>query len=105
MIFRIAMAVALAAGLLTVFGFWWRTQSSRTVQPTRSHVVLIGASIGQAWRLEEWPLRVHEPTFTAESLAQWQFDKSVAVDAVLLRPQMFSLSLAWLQSFLRAPQR
>jgi hypothetical protein len=50
------------------------------------HVVLIGASIGQGWHLEAWPVRMNEPGFRAEAVAAWQFDKTEALDEVLMRP-------------------
>ena len=53
----------------------------------RVYVTLIGASIGQAWNLAGWPDRVNAPEYSADSIAAWQFDKSEAVEEVLLRPK------------------
>jgi hypothetical protein len=106
MILRLTVWTVAALVLLLAFGIWRSRASRRGAGRERTHLVLIGASIGQTWHLAAWPLRAHAPAFTAESLAQWQFDKSEAVDAVLLRPQMkFALSRAWLQSFVRPPQK
>lgn len=54
---------------------------------SKVHVTLIGASIGQAWNLARWPDRANVPEYTADSIAAWQFDKSEAVEEVLLRPK------------------
>jgi lysophospholipase L1-like esterase len=102
------MTVWAAAGVVVLIAFGvWRSRASRRIPGhERTHLVLIGASIGQSWHMAEWPLRAPAPSFTAESLAQWQFDKTESVDAVLLRPQMkFTLSRAWLQSFVHPPQK
>jgi lysophospholipase L1-like esterase len=106
MILRLTLWTLPVLVLLIAFGIWRSRAYRRDARPASTHLILIGASIGQAWHLAGWPLRANAPAFTAESLAQWQFDKTEAVDAVLLRPQMkFALSRAWLQSFLRPPQK
>jgi hypothetical protein len=73
----------------------------------RTHVVLVGASIGQAWRIAEWPQRVGDARFSAESIAVWRFDKAEAVeDDIVLRPAArFRVSRSWLAKFLRPPRR
>jgi len=72
-----------------------------------THVVLIGASIGQAWRLAEWPERVKAQNFTAESIPAWQFDKTEVVDEVLMRPKRkFHPTRTYLRSlFLPSPRK
>jgi len=68
------------------------------------HVVLIGASIGQAWHLAEWPSRTKTIGFTAESIPAWQFDKSEALDEVLMRPRRkFRPTRTYLKSLFQAP--
>lgn len=70
------------------------------------HVVLIGASIGQAWHLAEWPARAKVSGFTAESIPAWQFDKTEAVDEVLMRPaRKFRPTRTYLKSLLQPPPR
>ena len=106
MILRITIWVLAAVVLVIAFGIGRNRASRPDARSGRTHLVLIGASIGQSWHLAGWPLRAHVPGFSAESLAQWQFDKTESVDAVLLRPQMkFTLSRAWLRSFVRPPQK
>ena len=54
---------------------------------SRAHITLIGASIGQAWNLAGWPARANAPEYSADSIAAWKFDKSEAVEEVLLLPK------------------
>jgi hypothetical protein len=71
-----------------------------------SHVVLIGASIGQDWRLAQWAERTGATGISAESIAVWQFDKSKSVDEVLMRPKRkFTPTLSYFRSLLAAPPR
>jgi hypothetical protein len=66
--------------------------------------MLIGASIGQAWRLDGWPARANAPGFTAESIAEWQFDKSSAVRVASLRPaRHFEFTRTYLKSLFQPP--
>lgn len=72
----------------------------------RIHVALVGASIGQAWQLADWPARMRVPGFTAESIPVWQFDKSTAIEQILLRPvTTFRLSRSYLRSLLAPPPK
>jgi len=71
-----------------------------------THIVLIGASIGQGWHLAEWPARVHAEGFTAESIPAWQFDKSEVLDEVLIRPaRKFHPTRSYLKSLFQPPPR
>lgn len=74
---------------------------------TPAHIVLIGASIGQAWRLPEWPARMHLSGVTAESIPVWQFDKTAAVDEMVRRPsRTFHPSRSFIRSlFGPAPKK
>ena len=76
----------------------------RTEQAYR--IVLLGASIGRAWRLQEFAARVHDGRYTVESYAVWQFDKSEMLDEVLMRPaRKFHPTRTYLKSLFRpAPQ-
>jgi hypothetical protein len=72
----------------------------------RRHLVLVGASIGHAWRLAEWPHRVGNSRITAESIAAWQFDKSEAIEGLLMRPATrFRITRSYIASLLHPPQR
>jgi GDSL-like Lipase/Acylhydrolase family len=72
----------------------------------QTHIVLIGASIGQQWQLAEWPGRKQLSHFTAESIPAWQFDKSEVVGEVLMRPRRkFHPTRTYLKSLLQPPPR
>ncbi|HTT20466.1 MAG TPA: GDSL-type esterase/lipase family protein [Candidatus Sulfotelmatobacter sp.] len=71
-----------------------------------THIVLIGASIGQSWQLAEWPARVKASGFSAESVPAWQFDKSEVVEEILMRPaRKFHPTRTYLKSLFQAPPR
>ncbi len=69
-------------------------------QAAKPRVVLIGASIGQDWRLAEFPARVGRDDTVFESIAVWQFDKSDALDELLMRPKRrFHLTRTYIKGF------
>jgi hypothetical protein len=74
--------------------------------PDARKVLLIGASVGKAWNLPEWPGRVDDKRFRLESIAVYQYDKSEALDEVLMRPKRkFRLTRTYLKGFFKpAPQ-
>ncbi len=91
-----------------VVGFAAKRMSSRNIEtsPGTMHIVLIGASIGQSWHLAEWPKRTGASGVSAESIAAWQFDKTEAVDEVLMRPgRKFHLTRTYLRSLFEPPPR
>jgi len=86
---RIAIVIVLAAFIVAAIAVAMVKRSivhKMSQSPKTTHVVLVGASIGQEWHLAEWPARVNTSGFSAESLAVWQFDKAEAVEEVLMRP-------------------
>jgi hypothetical protein len=81
-----------------------RRRISESAKPV--HVVLIGASIGQGWHLADWPARAKVLGFTAESIPVWQFDKTEAVEEVLMRPtRKFRLTRSYVKSLTQPPPR
>jgi hypothetical protein len=75
-----------------------------STDPRSVHVMLIGASVGQAWHLAEWPARTNMPGFTAESIAIWQFDKTEGVEEALMRPRRrFRPTRTYLKSLFQPP--
>jgi hypothetical protein len=69
-------------------------------------VVLIGASIGEAWNLPELPARTHGAGYQFEALQAWQFDKSDVLNEVLMRPERkFKLTRTYFKGFFKpSPQ-
>lgn len=106
---RVAVWSLVTGTLLIGFGFMITRDStdiSMTQAGKTTHVVLIGASIGQAWHLAEWPARVKASGFSAESVPAWQFDKSEVLEEVLLRPaRKFHPTRTYLRSLLQGPPR
>jgi hypothetical protein len=86
---------------------WFVSTRAPERSPGDLHVALVGASIGQDWHLAQWPARVKATTLSAESFAVWQFDKTAAVDELLMRPKRpFRLTRTYLKSlFAPAPRK
>ena len=63
-------------------------------------ILLLGASVGQAWKIEEWPQRMQNRKFTFESISVYKFDKTEALDEILMRPKRkFRLTRTYLKGF------
>jgi hypothetical protein len=78
------------------------TAQSAPAMPRR-HVVLIGASIGQAWNLAGLPQRTGLSGFRFEALQAWQYDKSELIEETLLRPvRQFRFTPGYVKGFFRA---
>ncbi len=82
-----------------------RSSVSDSARPYR--IVLIGASIGQAWDLPHFPQRAQQTDYAFEMIPVYAFDKSRALDEVLIRPRrIFHANWSYLKSLLRpAPQK
>lgn len=99
-----SILLAAVAGVAAIGAWVSHRNAAAVVKPNSMHVALIGASIGRGWRLAEFPSRAGLPGITAEAVAAWQFDKSEAVDDLLLRPRRrFELSRSYLRSLWQAP--
>lgn len=69
-------------------------------------VILVGASIGQEWKLHELPTRQPVQTLAFEAVQAWQFDKSDLIEEALMRPaRKFRPTLGYVKGFFRpSPQ-
>ncbi len=78
----------------------------RSESVAKKKVLLLGASVGKAWNLPEVPQRMHENNYLFESVAAYQYDKSEALDEILMRPRRkFHLTRTYLKGFfLPSPQ-
>lgn len=79
---RIRFALAIAAAALGAGA------PARATTPARHglvHYALVGASIGQAWNLPDFPRRMHLPGLSFEYEGVFDFDKSRAIEALLAR--------------------
>jgi len=102
------MLIWFVVGILSLLVITWIVRSKTTRLANERipsvNVVLIGASIGQSWHLTEWPTRTNVSGFTTESISAWQFDKSEALEEVLMRPsRKFHLTRTYLKSLLQPP--
>lgn len=68
-----------------VFFYPWSARARDEPQKTR--IVLLGASIGQAWDLPGFPARVGDTRDAFEFFPAWQYDKSQVLNDVLMRPK------------------
>jgi hypothetical protein len=72
----------------------------------RTKVLLLGASVGKAWNLKEWAARTHNDRVSLESVAFYEYDKSPALEEILMRPKRkFRLTRTYIKGFFKpAPQ-
>jgi hypothetical protein len=72
----------------------------------KRHIMLLGASVGKAWSLAEFSQRMNENQYVLESMAIYQFDKTDALEEVLMRPKKkFRLTRTYIKGlFEPAPQ-
>jgi hypothetical protein len=99
----VGFALAIVAGIA---GAWFVMSRAPSATHGDVHLALVGASIGQDWHIAEWPVRAQARSFSAESLAIWQFDKTQAVDELLLRPKRrFRLTRTYVRSLFAPPPR
>jgi len=97
----VVLAVVLATSAMFSFG----QQEAGAVDMAR-HVVLLVASVGKAWDLSHYPKRMNESRYTFESVAIYQFDKSEALEELLMRPERkFKLTLSYIKGFFRPPPK
>jgi len=63
-------------------------------------IILVGASVGQDWKLQEFNKRMNTDDYVFESIAAWQYDKTEALEEVLMRPKRkFRPTKSYLKGF------
>lgn len=101
----LGLSAFFAALLLSVVTAYRSSKMHLRSTSTGVHVVLVGASIGQSWQLADWPSRTRTPGFTAESVAAWRFDKTAAIEEILIRPAVkFRPNRSFLKALLQPPR-
>lgn len=71
--------------------------------PNKKRILLLGASVGKAWNLKEFPQRIKNDKYTFESVAAWQYDKTEALEEILMRPKRkFRFSKGYIKGFFEA---
>ena len=80
-------------------------EQTKNVKPKR--VILLGASVGNSWKLPEWPLRMNNNNYVIEMIAEYAFDKSDALEEILMRPKRkLHFTRTYLKSLFKpAPQK
>lgn len=81
--------------------------SQETIFKKPVRILLLGASVGNAWNLPEWPERMNSDKYAFEMIAYYEFDKSNAFEEIIMRPKRkFHLTRTYLRSlFKQAPQK
>ncbi len=73
----------------------------------QKRIILLGASVGKAWELPDFPKRTNsEDKFIFETVRAYQYDKTEALEEILMRPKRkFRLTKTYVTGFLKpAPQ-
>jgi hypothetical protein len=84
-----------------------KDQTMNKSDEIRHKLLLIGASVGYGWDLPNFHSRVHSEEFSFEMVPVYQFDKSQALEEVLMRPKRkFKLNRTYLMGFFKpAPEK
>jgi hypothetical protein len=104
-----------SAGLVLIAALSWpvyvamsnTNQAKGTAVDGKKHVMLVGASVGKAWKLADFTRRTNDGAHLLESVAVYDFDKTEMIEEILMRPKRkFRLTKTYLLGFFKpAPQR
>lgn len=90
----------LVIAISTVFAFCASVPASAGTQKDTTKVLLLGASVGQDWGVEGLPKRLGNDRFQFEAVQAWKFDKTEALDEILMRPKRkFKPTKTYLKGF------
>jgi hypothetical protein len=100
------LSVLIAGAIMTTYLMTSTLTAEEQGAPGRKMVLLMGASVGKAWNLKEWPERTHNNSFNLESIAFYKYDKTETLEEILMRPKRkFRLTRTYLKGFFKpAPQ-
>lgn len=66
----------------------------------KTRVLLLGASVGKSWEVSGIPKRLNDSRFEFEAVQAWQFDKTEALEEILMRPKRkFKPTKTYLKGF------
>lgn len=69
-------------------------------EKAKTRVLLLGASVGQTWEVSGLAKRLGDSRFEFEAIQAWQFDKTEALEEVLMRPKRkFKPTKTYLKGF------
>jgi hypothetical protein len=81
--------ISLITGIFILIGcnlFADNTNKGQTME-NKKRVTLLGASVGKAWNIKEYPLRIKNDDYIFESIAFYEYDKTEALEEILMRPK------------------
>jgi len=105
-----AKKIAILSIVILVVGIYMAAVSAKADNNTskdegmakKTRVILIGASVGQEWHLADFPKRTGTDQFVFESVAVWKYDKTEALEEVLMRPKRkFHPTRTYLRGFFK----
>lgn len=73
----------------------------------KTRVLILGASVGKSWEVSGLPSRLNDNRFEFEAVQAWKFDKTEALEEVLMRPKRkFKPTKTYLKGFFEpSPQK
>lgn len=98
----------LIVGMLALTGCTASSGNTATEQTmaNQKRIMLLGASVGKAWNLKEWPARTNSAGYSFESVAFYEYDKTPALEEILIRPKRkFQLTRTYVMGFFKPAPR
>lgn len=101
-IYVVILGVFLLLFTLLLGGCNMFSKQTASAKTDNKYIILVGASVGQGWQLSGLSARKNIENYTFESIAVWQFDKTEAINEVLIRPRRkFRLSLSYFKGYFK----
>jgi hypothetical protein len=92
--------------LVAAVFFVGRNRLSRADSERSVRVLLLGASVGKEWNFPQWPQRMNKSGYIFEMVPCYSFDKSQAIDDILIRPKRkFRMTRKFIKSLLKPAPR
>jgi hypothetical protein len=106
---KIIRALSLLVGVILLISCNISNDNAERGQDMRNRkrIILLGASVGKSWNLKEFPQRMKIDNYVFESIAFYEYDKTEALEEILMRPKRkFRLTKTYIKGFFEpAPQR
>jgi hypothetical protein len=96
--------LAMLLGLVVLVTTLTANNASLADGAHKKRILLIGASVGKDWHLQGFPSRAKLDDFAFESIAAYQYDKTEALEEVLMRPERkFHPTRSYVVGFFKPP--
>ncbi len=93
--------IILRSSFILSFILFVLTIQSQAVEG-KKQALLLGASVGKAWDLPNFPNRMKNDHYRFETVAAYQYDKTEALEEILMRPQRkFHLTKTYFMGFFK----